>query len=104
MSETSELTGPLLKIYKEAGAMAYRMQCGRLRVRGGWMVFAEEGTADLLVFPRHGGVVWVETKDPTGKTAKERAEAQARFREKVEAMHHRYIRATTIDEGMEALR
>ena len=45
MSETSELTGPLLKIYKEAGAMAYRMQCGRLRVRGGWMVFAEIGRA-----------------------------------------------------------
>jgi hypothetical protein len=104
VSETSSLTGPLLKIYEQAGALAFRMQSGKIPMAGRWIHLCKEGTADILVFPRSGGVCWVETKDPKGKTDKERREAQNRFRERVEAFGHSYLRVTTIDEGLEALR
>jgi hypothetical protein len=103
MSETSDLTGPLRKMYEQSGALVFRMQSGRVQKGSSWIHMCEEGTADLLVFPRRGGVVWVETKAPKGTTKKSRAEAQANFRSRVEAIGHKYIRATTIDEGMEAL-
>lgn len=100
MSETSDLTGPLLKMYEQAGALAFRMQSGKIPLAGRWVHLCKEGTADILVFPRGGGVCWVETKDPKGTTHKSRREAQQAFRERVEALGHRYIKATTIDEGL----
>ncbi len=103
MSETSSLTGPLRKMYEQAGALVFRMQSGKIPMAGRWIHLCEEGTADLLVFPRKGGVCWVETKDPNGKTDKARKEAQNRFRERVEALGHTYLRVTTIDEGMRAI-
>ncbi len=103
MSETSELTGPLRKMYEQAGALVFRMPVGRIQKGPHWIQLCEEGTADLLVFPRKGGVVWVETKDPKGSTKKSRAEAQSNFKAKVEALNHTYLRVTTIDEGMAAL-
>lgn len=103
MSETSDLTGPLRKMYEQAGALVFRMQSGKIPLRGRWVHLCKEGTADLLVFPRSGGVVWVETKDPNGKTNKERAEAQARFKSEVEAYGHKYLKVSTIDEGLRAL-
>lgn len=122
MSETSELTGPLVKALNETGGLALRMPVGTLRKGKHWIKMHEEGTADILFFPRSGDQVgipfggklywkidfkqpiWIETKDPKGKTAKKRALAQADFKGRVEALGHRYIRATTIDEGLEALR
>lgn len=104
MSETSELTGPLLRMYRKAGALAFRMQSGRVKVARGWLMLHAEGTADLLVFPRHAPPTWVETKTPHGKTAKERAKNQAEFAELVRQNGHRYMLVRTIDEGLEALR
>ena len=103
MSETSTLTGPLLKMYKQAGALAFRMPVGKIQKGKYWIQMCEEGTADILVFPRSGPVTWVETKDPEGATKKSRKEAQEAFRQRVEALGHRYILAKTIDEGMTAL-
>lgn len=103
MSETGELTGPLRKIYEQAGALVFRMQAGRVKVRGGWMQLCPEGTADLLVFPRNGGTWWVETKHPKSRTDRVRAEKQAEFQQKVEALGHKYIKPTTIDEGLQAI-
>jgi hypothetical protein len=122
MSETSDLTGPLLRQLNDSGGMAMRMPVGRLRKGPHWIQMHEEGTADILFFPRaydkiaqlKDGIllwtvdfahpVWIETKNPQGTTAKKRKAAQAAFREKVEALGHRYIMARTIDEGLDALR
>ena len=56
------------------------------------------------MFPRGGGVLWVETKTPKGTTQKERAIAQDEFRQRVELFGHKYRRVTTLDEGMDALK
>ena len=103
MSETSEITGPLLKMLRQAGALAFRMQSGRIPIGRRWVHLCEEGTADILCFPRVGGVVWIETKDPAGRTQKQRKEKQLEFRRTVEALGHRFILARTIDEGLDAL-
>lgn len=114
MSETSELTGPLIKMLNQTGGLAMRMPVGKLKKGPYWIQLHEEGTADILFFPRNkifgqrcAQPVWIETKDPENgdrNTSKKRKEAQADFKAKVEALGHRYIRATTIDEGMEALK
>ena len=103
MSETSDLTGPLLRMYKQAGALAFRMQAGRIQVGAHWVHLAESGTADILVFSRSGRIIWVETKDPTGSTKKSRREQQDAFRARVEGFGHRYLKVKTISEGMAAL-
>jgi hypothetical protein len=103
MSETKTLTGPLLKMYEQAGALAFRMQSGQIPIGKRWIHLCKEGTADILLFPRSGGIVWVETKDPEGKTHKARKMAQEAFRDRVEALGHRYLRVTTIDDGLIAL-
>ena len=103
MSETSELTGPLVKMYQQAGAIAFRMNSGKVKVRGGWMQLHSAGTADILCFPR-GRVLWLETKDSKGHTNKEQVEAQAAFRDKVLEIGHEYFRITSIDQGLEAVR
>lgn len=100
MSETSELTGPLVKMYQQAGAIAFRMNSGKVKVRGGWMQLAPNGTSDILVFPVSGPVTWVETKIKNGK----QNEDQLEFELRVKMFGHRYILARTIDEGMEALK
>ncbi len=99
MSETSELTGPLVKMLTQAGVTAIRMQSGKVRVRGGWMMLAPAGTADILCFPR-GKVVWLETKTLKG----ELRQAQEAFRDRVMQMGHKYFVIRSIDEGLEAIR
>ena len=108
VSENSALTRPLIDALNQTGGLAMRCNSGKVRVKGGFMQLHKAGTADILFFPRFGGPVgyrqpcWIETK--TGKTNKEQVEAQGEFKRQVEALGHRYIRATTIDEGLEALK
>jgi hypothetical protein len=110
MSENRDLTRPLIDALNKTGGLAMRMNSGKVRVKGGFMQLHEKGTADILFFPRPRWTldfaiercpVWIETK--SGHSNKEQIENQAAFREKVEALGHRYIRATTIDEGLAAL-
>ena len=103
MSETSTLTGPLQKMFEQAGALCFRMQAGKIPICRRWIHLCDAGTADLLVFTRTGRAVWVECKDATGSTKKSRREQQGAFRERVEALGHRYLIAKTIDEGLAAL-
>ena len=103
MTETSEITGPLLKMLNQSGALAMRMPVGRVNVGRHWIMLHEEGTADILCFPRKGGVVWIETKAPKGATRKERALKQAEFRDRVLQFGHRHIVARSIDEGLAAI-
>jgi len=103
MSETSELTGPLVKMIRQMGIMAMRMNSGKVRVRGGWMQLHSPGTADILCFPR-GRVCWLETKTIKGTTNKGQIENQAEFQRVVTALGHSYHRITSIDEGLSAVR
>lgn len=102
MSETSELTGPLIKMLRQAGVLTFRMQSGRVKVRGGWMMLCEAGTADILCFPK-GKPCWIETKAVKRESHKAQREAQDAFRELVEGQGMRYVYARTIDEGLAAL-
>ena len=110
MSETSEITGPLIKELNQTGGLAMRMNSG-IAMRGKFRIHLhEKGTADILFFPRPRNCpylpnpVWIETKQPEGHTNPEQVKAQAEFRERVEALGHSYIRATTIEEGLEVLK
>jgi hypothetical protein len=79
------------------------MNSGKVRVRGGFMQLHDKGTGDILCFPQ-GRPCWIETKAVKRDYHKEQYEAQNAFRERVEALGHRYIVARTIDEGLEALK
>src|ERR1035437_5402033 len=123
MSETAELTTPLIKALNQTGGWAERMNSGIAR-KGRYTVHLHgKGTADILFFPRcvdqsamPGRLgeplkwknvwtqpVWIETKQPKGTTAKDQIDAQAAFKEKVEDLGHRYLRVTSIAECFEAL-
>jgi hypothetical protein len=108
MSETSEITRPLIDALNQTGGMALRMNSGKVKVARGFVQLHEEGTADILFFPRRIWTgtttlapVWIETKDPKGKTAKKRVEKQAAFKAKVEALGHRYFMATSVQQGLD---
>ena len=117
-SENVQLTRPLIDALNQTGGYAVRMNSGKVKVARGYVQLNEEGTADILFFPR--GIfnfrgmgrdftqacqpVWIETKDGDARTKKSRAAKQAEFRVKVEALGHRYILAKTVDEGLAALR
>jgi len=115
MSETSELTGPLIKALNQTGGLALRMPVGKLQKGRHWVQMHEEGTADILFFPRshafsvaHGAhpctPVWIETKDPKGTTAKKRKAKQAEFRAQVENLGHRYVICKSLSQIEEILK
>lgn len=83
-----------------AGAHIFfrRIQSGKVKVRGGWMQLAPEGTADIVVFPANGMPRWIELKAPNCTTAKARKKAQAAFAAQVRALGHRYRLCESLDE------
>lgn len=103
MSETSELTGPILKAMKQAGYLAIRMQSGRVKVRGGWMNLAPPGTADIVIFRPYKEPVWAETKTAKGRTNPEQIKAQGEFRDRVAALGHIYVKAMCLDDVLAVL-
>src|SRR6185312_13280519 len=103
MSESSELTGPLVKMFRQMGIFCERMNSGRVKVRGGWMQLHSPGTADILACPP-GRVVWLETKHAKGRTNREQVENQSEFREMVKRLGHEYYRIESIDQALEVLR
>lgn len=102
MSESSEITGPLVKMILQMGILCERMNSGKVKVRGGWMQLHSPGTADIMAFPP-GRVVWLETKTVDGHTNKEQIENQSEFARKVQRLGHEYYRITSISDGIEAL-
>lgn len=105
MSETKNVTKPILEALTKAGYFAMRLNSGRIKSRsGGWIMLCPEGTADLVIYPHKCLPVWIETKDPKGRTAKDQLEAQARFRETVQSLGHSYVRATCLDDVLTIIR
>jgi len=81
------------------GKVWLRLNSGKVKVKRGYIHMAPEGTQDFIVFcpdPR-----WIEIKAPGQRTKKERAEKQQQAAERVIALGHRHLRATTLDEVIE---
>ena len=105
MSETKDLTTPLIKALNQTGGWAERMNSGTIRLKGRTIKLHDKGTADILFFPRlrlecYARPVWIETK--IGKHGQDAD--QSLFQLRVETLGHRYILARTMDEGLGALR
>jgi hypothetical protein len=62
------------------GCLVIRINAGVVRVKGGFMRGAPEGTADLLVFPGNGRMVALEIKQPGKKAAPEQLAWGAEWR------------------------
>ena len=103
MSESSELTGPLVAAIRKCGVMCLRMNSGKAKVRGGYLQLHEKGTADILCFPR-GRVVWLETKAVAKDYHKEQQKSQADFRAQVLALGHEHHVIRSLAEGLAAVR
>ena len=87
---------------KTLGYIPYRIQCGRWRVRGGWMHGAADGTPDLLVPVMLGevkGILWIETKTADGKL---RAKQQD-FRDTLKPFEY-HIEARSLDDVLDWLK
>lgn len=80
MSETRDVVRPTLEILNGIpGVIAYRIQSGKVRVRGGWMHLAEPGTPDIGCMVR-GLSVFFEAKAPRGVLSDEQLRWHERAR------------------------
>jgi len=104
MSETSKLTGPIVKALEQAGYFALRLNSGSAKRGKYWLKLCPEGTADILCCPRDSMPLWIETKDVKKDFHKKTAEAQENFRNTVESLGHKYIVARSLDDVLNALR
>ena len=102
MSESSEITGPLITMIRQMGIFAERMNSGVIKSGKRYIHLHTPGTADILVCLR-GRVVWLETKTEKGRTNPEQIENQAEFKRRVTELGHEYYRITSIDEGLAVL-
>lgn len=77
-------------------ALVLRLNSGRVKVRGGFMHLCPEGTADYLVCDPQPH--WIELKAPGQTTLKARAEKQAEFAAKVQALGHRHAVCKSVED------
>ena len=104
MSETSNLTGPVLEEFNKRGIFAMRLNSGTAKRGRYYIKLCPPGTADVLAFPS-SRVMWVETKDTRDLKRKgSTADAQDAFRATVESLGHIYIRASRLEDVLEALK
>jgi hypothetical protein len=82
---------------KKSGREWMRLNSGVIKSGRRFIHLCPAGTADIVVYcpdPR-----WIELKQ--GKTNREQKEAQEAFRTRMEAIGHKYLRATCLDEVIE---
>lgn len=104
MSESKSLTTPIIEAMQKAGYFCMRLNSGLVKLGGRRIRLCPAGTADLVIYLPKSLPVWCETKTAKGRTNPEQVESQARFREKVESLGHTYIRATSLDDVLLAVR
>lgn len=105
MSETSKITTPIVNALTKAGYFAMRLNSGKVRVRGGYVQLCPVGTPDVVVFPANQPPLWIECKRPDlGKVKNPTVEAQQAFAERVTALGHIHIRATSLDDVLPLLK
>lgn len=87
-----------------AGYFCLRLNSGLIKSGSRYIRLCPAGTADLLLCPANKLPIWIETKTLKGRTNKEQLRDQGAFRERVVRLGHQYIRATSLDDVLEALR
>ena len=113
MSETALVLAIRNCLALDPDVLAIRVHSGLVRVKRGWMHLAPAGTADVcgcvraaLEPPEYyvtGRFFALEVKDPGGKTAKDRAEKQAAFRDKVRAIGGFAAEVDSVDAAVAAI-
>lgn len=104
MAETSSVTRPIADALTKAGYMVLRLNSGTVKMGSRRIRLCPAGTADLMVLVPQGRAIFIETKTEDGRTNKEQLEAQALFKDKVEARGFTYVRATNLDQVLAALK
>lgn len=104
MSETSTVTGPIVKALNQAGYFAMRLNSGSAKRGKFWIQLCPAGTADVLVCAPNRLPIWIETKAAKGHTNPEQVKAQGDFRDQVVALGHTYLIARSLDDVLEILR
>ena len=103
MSETSAVTGPIVKALNDAGYWAIRLNSGEAK-RGKYRIkMCPSGTPDILVLLSGGRCLWVETKDVKKDYHKEQQANQGDFHERLEGLGHRVVVARCLDDVLAAL-
>jgi hypothetical protein len=104
MSETANITSPIVEALKQMGWMAIRLNSGAARMGKRYIKLCPAGTPDIVAFKSDEPVWWIETKDERDLNRKgETASKQAEFRATVLALGHRHTRATCVDDVLAAL-
>lgn len=96
MSET-QLQASIVDSLEKMGYLVIRVQSGKVRVRGGWMQLAPEGTPDLCVLSSH--TTWLETKTLTGRLRP----AQVAWHERAKKGGHRVAVVRSVAEALTAV-
>lgn len=69
MSE-ADIQRAILDAFRAMGVLAFRINSGKVRVRGGWYQGAPAGFPDVVVVvPPHGRMLGLEVKDAKGATS-----------------------------------
>jgi hypothetical protein len=64
----SDIQRAILDAFQAMGVLAFRINSGKVRARGGWYQGAPAGFPDVLVVvPPHGRLLGLEVKTATGK-------------------------------------
>jgi len=81
--------------------LVMRLNSGKVKIGSRYIQMHEEGTADYVVFcpTPH----WIELKGEGQRTKKERAEKQQEFAEKVTALGHKHLTATSLEQVIKFL-
>lgn len=79
MSET-DIGRAIRKSLESLGYIVTRVHSGKVKVRGGWMQLADEGTPDHVVSCPDGRTIWLETKTEEGDLSEAQKEWHARAR------------------------
>lgn len=83
MSETA-LRSAIVDALNATGlCRVWSVHAGLVKVRGGWMHLSPVGTPDVCGFTNAGTFIGIEIKVEGNKTRRERAGAQAAFREDI---------------------
>lgn len=77
MSET-DIGRAIRKTLERIGCIVTRVHSGKVKVKGGWMQLADEGTPDHHVMCPGGLSMWLETKTAVGNLSP----AQKRWHER----------------------
>lgn len=97
MTET-DVKRDIAQTARAMGAKCHRLNGGRVRVKGGWMHFDEDGTPDLLTVWPNSKTLYVEVKKPGESPT---AVQKLRHRE-LRNMGHSVVVCHSVDEFVEA--